>query len=102
GFGGWMMRVAALAEPKRFELEDRRLPEAGPNELLVRVAACGVCASELDMYTGLAGHAVYPWYPGHEVSGTVERVGEAVTTFAPGDPVAVWVPTHGFADHVTV
>jgi 2-desacetyl-2-hydroxyethyl bacteriochlorophyllide A dehydrogenase len=94
------MRLAVLAEPKRFEISDEPAPEVGPGQVLLRVAACGVCASELDIYTGLSGHATYPWYPGHEVSGTVERVGGAVRTVAPGDPVAVWVTTRGFAEQV--
>ena len=61
-----MMRLAVLPEPSRFELVDEPEPTIAPDEVLVRVAACGVCTSELDMYRGLAGHATYPWYPGHE------------------------------------
>jgi len=96
------MRLAALVEPGRFEIADDPVPGIGADEVLVRVAACGVCASELDMWRGLAGHATYPWYPGHEVSGVVERVGDEVHALAPGDPVAVWVTTRGFADLVAV
>ncbi|MFL5796818.1 MAG: alcohol dehydrogenase catalytic domain-containing protein [Actinomycetota bacterium] len=96
------MRVAAIAEPGRFEILDEPLPGIGPDEVLVRVAACGVCASELDIWSGVAGHATFPWYPGHEVSGVVEAVGGEVHTFAPGDPVTVWVTTRGFADYVAV
>ena len=96
------MRIAALMEPKRFELLERPEPAIGPDEVDVRVASCGVCASELDIWSGLAGHASYPWYPGHEVSGTVERIGGEVTHLAPGDPVAAWITTHGFADRVAV
>jgi L-iditol 2-dehydrogenase len=94
------MRVAALIEPERFEIRDEPEPAIGPKDVLVQVAACGVCASELDMYRGLVGHATYPWYPGHEVSGVVQVVGDAVETLSPGDPVAVWVTTRGFAELV--
>jgi L-iditol 2-dehydrogenase len=94
------MRVAALVEPARFELREEPMPAVGPGDVLVRVAACGVCASELDMFRGLVGHATYPWYPGHEVSGVIERITEGVNTFSPGDPVAVWVTTRGFAEYV--
>ncbi len=97
-----MMRIAAIAEPGRFEILDEPVPGIGPDEVLVRVAACGVCASELDIWRGEAGHATFPWYPGHEVSGIVERVGGEVHTFVPGDPVTVWVTTRGFADYVAV
>jgi L-iditol 2-dehydrogenase len=96
------MRQAVLTEPRRFEIADEPLPAVGPDEVLLRVAACGVCASELDIYQGLAGHASYPWRPGHEVSGVVERVGERVAGFAPGDPVAVWVTARGYGEYVAV
>jgi L-iditol 2-dehydrogenase len=96
------MRIAVLEAPGRFQLREEALPDVGPDEVLLRVAACGVCASELDIFAGLAGHAQYPWYPGHEVSGVVERVGEYVDRFRPGDPVAAWVTTRGFADCVVV
>jgi threonine dehydrogenase-like Zn-dependent dehydrogenase len=96
------MRLAVLPEPSRFELVDEPEPKIGPGEVLLRVAACGVCTSELDMYRGLAGHASYPWYPGHEVSGVVERVGEDVDAPAVGDPVAAWVTTRGYGELVAV
>jgi threonine dehydrogenase-like Zn-dependent dehydrogenase len=96
------MRVAALIEPERFELRDEPVPGIDADEVLVRVAACGVCGSELDMYRGLAGHARYPWYPGHEVSGIVEKVGDRVDALSAGDPVSAWVTTRGFADYVAV
>ena len=51
------MRQAVLTEPGRFTIADRPMPAAGPGEVLVRVAACGVCASELVIYRGAAGHA---------------------------------------------
>ena len=96
------MRVAVLPEPERFELRDEPTPEIGPDEVLLRVAACGVCASELDLYRGLAGHATYPWYPGHEVSGVVEQVGKEVETLALGDAVAAWLTTRGYGEYVAV
>jgi L-iditol 2-dehydrogenase len=96
------MRIACLEEAEHFELRDEPVPDLKPDEVLLRVAACGVCASELDIYAGLAGHATYPWYPGHEVSGTLEDVGAAVTSLAPGTPVAAWVTERGFAEHVVV
>jgi threonine dehydrogenase-like Zn-dependent dehydrogenase len=96
------MRLAVLPQPERFELRDEPVPEIAPDEVLVRVAACGVCASELDMYRGLAGHATYPWYPGHEVSGVVEQVGKEVETLSVGDRVAAWVTTRGYGEYVAV
>lgn len=96
------MRIARLEAAGRFELRDEPVPDLRQDEVLLRVGACGVCASELDIYAGLTGHATYPWYPGHEVSGTVEEVGGAVTALAPGAPVAAWVTERGFAEQVVV
>ncbi|MDQ3766712.1 MAG: alcohol dehydrogenase catalytic domain-containing protein, partial [Actinomycetota bacterium] len=94
--------MALLARPGQFELADEPTPSIGPGEVLLRVAACGVCASELDMFEGLEGHAQYPWYPGHEVSGYVAEVGDHVTGLKHGDPVAAWVTTRGYAEYVAV
>jgi L-iditol 2-dehydrogenase len=96
------MRIAVLAGPGKFELLDEPPPSIGPDEVLLRVAACGVCASELDMFEGLAGHAKFPWYPGHEVSGEVAEIGADVAGLKQGDPVAAWVTTRGYAEYVAV
>ena len=95
------MRQAVLKSPGTFEIVDAPTPEPAPGELLVRVAACGVCGSELDMFTGQTERS-FPILPGHEVSGVVERVGSAVTRQQPGDRVGVWVTQAGFSDYVTV
>ena len=96
------MRQAVLTGPGEFTIAELPVPEIGPDEVLLRVAACGVCASELDIYQGAAGHASYPWRPGHEVSGVVEGAGERVATPAPGDPVAAFVTTAGYGEYVAV
>jgi threonine dehydrogenase-like Zn-dependent dehydrogenase len=95
------MKRAVLQSPGRFEVVEAAVPEPGPDELLVRVAACGVCASELDMFTGQT-ERTFPLMPGHEVSGVVERVGAAVTRQQPGDRVGIWVTEAGFSEYVTV
>jgi L-iditol 2-dehydrogenase len=95
------MRIAVLTGPGEFAIEETPVPEIAPDEVLVRVAACGVCASELDTWRGL-GSAEFPLYLGHEVSGTVDKVGSDVDTLAVGDGVGVWVTTRGFADYVAV
>jgi 2-desacetyl-2-hydroxyethyl bacteriochlorophyllide A dehydrogenase len=96
------MKIAILTGPKEFQFQEEELPALLPDEVLVRVAACGVCTSELDMWEGRAGAQMYPRYPGHEVSGVVEEVGRDVQERAPGDRVAVWVPGRGFAEYVVV
>jgi L-iditol 2-dehydrogenase len=95
------VRTAVLTAPRRIDVVEEPVPEPGPGELLLRVANCGVCASELDMWEGRAD-VEYPRFPGHEVSGTVERLGPGANGFAPGDRVAAWVTTRGFADYVAV
>ncbi len=72
---------------------DVATPTPGPGELLIRVAACGVCRSNLHMIVGdwIDGGlpAISPIVPGHEVTGTVADVGADVEGFAPGDRVGV-------------
>ncbi|MQA24240.1 MAG: alcohol dehydrogenase catalytic domain-containing protein [Micromonosporaceae bacterium] len=93
------MKIAVLTAPGTFEIADEPPPTCGPDEILVRVAACGVCASELDTWQG-RGAADFPRHPGHEVSGTVLEAGPEVSTLTPGDAVAVWTVERGFAEFV--
>lgn len=95
------MKIAVLQAPRQFDVVEESVPEIAPDEVLLRVAACGVCTSELDQWEGKAGIS-YPHYPGHEVSGFVEKVGSKVQSFKPGDKVAAWVLNHGFAEYVAV
>jgi threonine dehydrogenase-like Zn-dependent dehydrogenase len=95
------MRLAVLTAPRQLDIVDEPVPEPGPGEVLLRVAACGVCASELDLWEGRAA-VEYPRFPGHEVSGTVERLGPGTNHLAPGDPVAAWVTERGFAEYAAV
>jgi 2-desacetyl-2-hydroxyethyl bacteriochlorophyllide A dehydrogenase len=94
------MKIAILTGPKKFEFQEELLPPLLPDEVLVQVAACGVCTSELDMWEGKAGGQLYPRYPGHEVSGVVADMGKDVQGLIPGDRVAVLAPGRGFAEYV--
>ncbi|MGH9265179.1 MAG: Zn-dependent alcohol dehydrogenase [Acidimicrobiales bacterium] len=68
-------------------------PRAG--EVRIRVAACGVCRSDLSVQDGTIPVPM-PVVPGHEASAVVEEVGEGVTDLRPGDHVVVsWVPQCG-------
>lgn len=96
------MKIAILTGPKEFQFQEASIPALLPDEVLVQVAACGVCTSELDMWEGKAGGQMYPRYPGHEVSGVVTEAGKDVQGLAPGDRVAVWAPGRGFAEFVVV
>ena len=96
------MKIAVLEAPRRLAVRDAPVPEIDADEVLLRVAACGVCTSELDVWEGKAGTDALPRALGHEVSGVVERVGADVTSLRPGDPVAAWVTGRGFAEYVAV
>jgi S-(hydroxymethyl)mycothiol dehydrogenase len=69
-------------------LEELRLPEPGPDEVLIRVAAVGLCQSDLHFMHGHSGKD-FPYLTGHEVSGWVEAVGSAVREPAVGDLVVI-------------
>lgn len=64
------------------------MPEPKGRELLIRVATCGVCGTDVHIFRG-EYLGTYPIVPGHEFSGVVEAVGPEVRSLAPGDRVAV-------------
>ncbi|KAG7133958.1 Alcohol dehydrogenase patD like protein [Verticillium longisporum] len=76
-------------------LKDLELKQPGPNQVLVRVRACGVCHSDTGMSSGAFGD-VFPRVPGHELVGDVVAVGEGVTRFSGGERVGG--PWHGGHD----
>lgn len=59
------------------------------HEILIDVAACGVCRTDLHVLDGELPQANYPVTPGHEIVGRVRAAGDAVTEFEPGDRVGV-------------
>lgn len=68
------------------------LPDPGPGRVRVRLAAAGVCHSDLSLADGTLPQTM-PAVLGHEGAGTVEAVGEGVTAAAPGDQVVLnWAP----------
>ncbi len=96
------MQIAILEAPGTFRIEETRVPDIERHQVLLRVAACGVCTSELDLWEGRAGTANLPKAIGHEVSGIVEQVGAEVTDLKIGAHIAAWVTSRGFADYVAV
>ena len=62
-------------------------PAPRPGEVLVRVAACGICGSDVHGYDGSSGRRIPPLVMGHEAAGTVAGIGAGVTNFKPHDRV---------------
>ena len=82
------IRAAVLerfGEP--LEVQEVELAEPRAGEVLVRLAACGVCHTDLYTASGADPSGYAPTVLGHEGAGVVEHVGEGVTSLEPGDPV---------------
>ena len=84
------MRGMILEEP-RAELRLKRLhrPEVLPNEVLVKVLACGVCRTDLHVHDGELTHPKLPLVLGHQIVGTVDELGEEVSGLVVGERVGV-------------
>lgn len=76
---------------KIFEVREMPAPPVGPTDVLVRVAAAGICGTDVHIYHGDKGSAEVkpPVVLGHEFSGVVEQVGEAVSSVRMGDHVTI-------------
>src|SRR5689334_11696431 len=86
-----MATMQAVQVPRAGTLEpiQREIPEPGRGEVRVRIAACGVCHSDLFTRDALWPGIELPRIPGHEVAGTVDAVGEDVQPWKTGDRVGV-------------
>jgi alcohol dehydrogenase, propanol-preferring len=82
---------AMVLERARAPLVARELdrPDPGPEQILLRVRACGVCRTDLHVADGELAEPKLPLILGHEIVGTVEELGQGVTRFAPGARVGV-------------
>ncbi len=82
------MRAAVYRGVDDVRIETVPVPEIGPGEVLVKIACCGICGTDLKkIHTG--SHSA-PRVFGHEMAGTIVRVGEGVTDFALGDRVMAY------------
>lgn len=81
------MKALVLSAYKHLELEDVPIPQPAPDELLIRIRACGICGSDVHGFDGSTGRRIPPIVMGHEASGVVEAVGAQVDGFKPGDRV---------------
>jgi|APSaa5957512622_1039677.scaffolds.fasta_scaffold11285_2 scyllo-inosose 3-dehydrogenase len=93
---GIAYRANKIYKNVKAEVTDRPVPEIKPDEVLLKIGACGICGTDVHMLElGDDNYTIYPeWVKlpliiGHEASGIVEEVGEKVTTLKRGDLVAV-------------
>jgi L-iditol 2-dehydrogenase len=81
------MKALLLSSYRHLEIADLPAPTHGPDEILVRVAACGICGSDVHGYDGSSGRRIPPIVMGHEAAGTVAALGAEVKQFSVGDRV---------------
>lgn len=84
------MKAMVLEKQKEpLILKEVPKPVPGAKELLLKVQACGICRTDLHILDGELEEPKLPLIPGHQIVGIVEKVGEEVEGFAPGDRVGV-------------
>ena len=81
--------VLTRAGAKRVDAIHTDIPDPGPEQVLVKVLACGVCRTDLHVVDGDLPDPAIPVVPGHEIVGVVEAVGAGVSTPSIGDRVGI-------------
>src|SRR6185369_13472347 len=81
------MKALVLKEYRQFAIEDFPVPTLQPNEVLVRVRACGICGSDVHGIDGSSGRRIPPIVMGHEAAGEITKLGAAVKGWKAGDRV---------------
>jgi NADPH2:quinone reductase len=83
------VRAVIVDEPGTIRVDQVPDPEFGPNDVVVKVGACGICGTDLHIIDGEFPPTKYPIIPGHEFGGTVVAVGDEITGIKVGDRVGV-------------
>ena len=83
------MRAAIIDKPNEIRIGEVSDPTPRAGEVVVKVGACGVCGSDLNIAAGLFPPTPFPIVPGHEFAGEIVAVGTDITYLAEGDRVAV-------------
>jgi L-iditol 2-dehydrogenase len=81
------MKVLLLSKYRHLEIAESPAPAVGNHDVLIRVAACGICGSDVHGYDGASGRRIPPIVMGHEAAGTIVAVGSDVVEFKPQDRV---------------
>jgi alcohol dehydrogenase, propanol-preferring len=91
------MRAMILEKPRQpLRSRDAPKPKLGAGQLLVRVATCAVCRTDLHIVDGELPDPKLPLIPGHQIVGRIEQIGEGVQGFSAGDRVGI--PWLGWTD----
>lgn len=89
------MKAVYISGPGKLEVIEREMPQIEKDsQVLVKIAAAGICGSDIHIFHGTHAYATYPRIIGHEGCGVVASVGAAVTDLKVGDPVII-EPIHG-------
>lgn len=101
----WLLHYSSdlTKESRPLELTELPVPVPKLGEIQIKVSCCGVCHTELDEIEGRTPPVVYPIIPGHQVVGTIERLGSGAERFKIGDRVGVaWIfSTCGSCEYCT-
>ena len=81
------MNALLLSEYKHLAVTTLPVPDPAPTDILVQVAACGICGSDVHGFDGTSGRRIPPLVMGHEAAGVVAAVGSEVSKFVVGDRV---------------
>jgi alcohol dehydrogenase, propanol-preferring len=93
------MRAMILDKPRQpLQLREVAAPRPGEGQLLVRIATCAVCRTDLHIVDGELPDPKLPLIPGHQIVGRIEQIGEGVQGFSAGDRVGI--PWLGWTDGV--
>ncbi len=80
-------KVAFLHKPHDLRVEEVEVPPLKPNQVLIKVGACGICGSDVECFEGKSAEGRYdlgPYTPGHEWGGEIVEIGDCVTTLKRG------------------
>ncbi len=81
------MKALVLEAYNQFVYKDAPVPKIGPEDVLIRVKACGICGSDVHGMDGSTGRRIPPLIMGHEAAGVIETLGDAVAGWSVGDRV---------------
>jgi len=70
-----MARVLVQTGPEHYEVREVPIPDPGADDAILRVEACGLCGTDVEMFRGVIPDTVFPLAPGHEAIGVIDRIG---------------------------